>query len=192
MPNFFGVVDKIYYTKTPIPKSERVVPGRVGVVTNTSVHSNEFKKSSTQLTIVQLTNIKRKLEFPNNNPINTRKNKLASKSLMKSSKKQSKEPKLELHEINWTDSKQLRNEVGKYKTNNTTLLTQETIIPFLLSQLTAALIKMAFLMLIGRNGNEAKVFLPIPATKPKLIEGFLVMIYDLKSMMVDNKKQVYR
>jgi hypothetical protein len=51
---------------------------------------------------------------------------------------------------------------------------------------------MAFLMLIGKNGNEAKVFLPIPATKPKLIEGFLVMIYDLKSMMVDNKKQVYR
>ena len=111
---------------------------------------------------------------------------------MKSSKKQSKEPKLELHEIDWTDSKQLRNEVGKYETNNTTLLTQETIITFLLSQLTAALIKMAFLMLIGKNGNEAKVFLPIPATKPKLIEGFLVMIYNLKSMMVDNKKQVYR
>ena len=151
VPNFFGVIDKIYYTKTPIPKLERVVPGRVGVVTNTSVHSNESKKSSTQLTIVQLKNIKRKLEFPNNNPINTRKNKLASKSSMKSSKKQSKEPKLKLHEIDWTDPKQLRDEVGNYETNNTTLLTQETIIPFLLNQLTAASIKMAFLMLIGRK-----------------------------------------
>jgi hypothetical protein len=70
---------------------------------------------------------------------------------MKSSKKQSKEPKLELHEIDWTDPKQLRDEVGNYETNNTTLLTQETIIPFLLNQLTAASIKMAFLMLIGRK-----------------------------------------
>ncbi len=47
-------------------------------------------------------------------------------------------------------------------------------------------------MLIGQNGNEAKDFLPIPVTKPKLIEGFFVMIYNMKSMMVDNRKQVYR
>jgi hypothetical protein len=192
VPNFFGVVDKIDYTKTPSPKSERVVPGRVGVVTNTSVHLNESKKSTTQLSIVQLTNIKHKLEFPNKNPIDTRKNGLASKSSMKSSKKQSKKPKLKLHEIDWTDPEQLRNKVGKYETNNTRLLTQETMIPFLLNQLTAASIKMAFLMLIGQNGDEAKVFLPIPATKPKLVEGFLVMIYNMKTMMVDNKKQVYR
>jgi hypothetical protein len=103
VPDFVGVVDKIDYTKTPSPKLERVVPGCVGVVTNTSVHLNESKKSSTQSTIVQSKNIKRMLEFPNNSPINTRKNGLASKSSTKSSKKQSKEPKLELHKIDWTD-----------------------------------------------------------------------------------------
>ena len=192
VPDFVGVVNKIDYTKTPSPKSERVVPGSVGVVTNTSVHSNESKKSSTQSTKVQLTNTKRKLEFRNDSHIDTKKNGSSSKSSTKSSKKQSKEPKLELHEIDWIDRKQLQNEVGKYDTNNIILPTQDTIILFLLHESKAASIKEAFLLQIGQNGNQAKVFLPLPATKPKLIERFLIMIYDMKSMMVDNKKQVYR
>jgi hypothetical protein len=193
LPDFVGVVTKIDHMKTPSPKSERVVPGSVGVVTNTSLHSNESsKQSSTQSTIVQSTSTKRKLEFSNDSTIDTRKTGSSSKSSTKSSKKQSKKPKLELHEIDWTDRKQLQNEVGKYDTNNTILPTQESIIHFLLHESKAASIKEAFLLQIGQNGNQAKVFLPLPATKTKLIERFLIMIYDKKSMMVDNKKQVYR
>jgi hypothetical protein len=111
----------------------------------------------------------------------------------KSSDEQSKDQKLELNNIDWTDSKQLRNEISKYTKNFHMLLTQENIVAYLLNKTTPASIKSAFYMLIGEKGAEAKkVFLPIPTQKTKLIESFLVMIYNIKSMMVDEKKQEYR
>jgi hypothetical protein len=73
------------------------------------------------------------------------------------------------------------------------LLTQEYIILFLLNQFTIASIKTAFTLLIGGNGSEADFFyIPLPTQKPKLIDSFPVLIYNTKSMMVDNKKQKYK
>ena len=83
--------------------------------------------------------------------------------------------------------------MSKYSQANTMLLTQEYIILFLLNQFTIASIKTAFTLLIGWNGLEAeKTFIPLPTQKPKLIDSFLVLIYNTKSMMIDNKKQKYK
>jgi len=111
----------------------------------------------------------------------------------KSSDEQSKDQKLELNNIDWTDSNQLRNEISKYTKNFPMLLTQENIVAYLLNETAPASIRSAFYMLIGEKGAEAKkVFIPLPTQKTKLIESFLVMIYNIKSMMVDEKKQKYR
>ena len=115
------------------------------------------------------------------------------KTSTKSYEDQSKDQKLELSNIEWTDSEQLRNEISKYTKKNIMLLTQENIVAYLLNEATPASIKIAFYMLIGEKGAEArKVFFPIPTQKTKLIDSFLVMIYNIKSMMVDEKRQKYR
>jgi hypothetical protein len=115
------------------------------------------------------------------------------KTSTKSYEDQSKDQKLDISNIEWTDSKQLRNEISKYTKKNIMLLTQENIVAYLLNEATPASIKIAFYMLIGEKGLEAKnVFFPVPTQKSKLIDSFLVMIYNIKSMMVDEKKQEYR
>jgi hypothetical protein len=71
------------------------------------------------------------------------------KSTTKSYNQQSKETKLEPYQFEWTNSKQIRNEMSKYSQANTMLLTQEYIILFSLNQFTIASIKTAFTLLIG-------------------------------------------
>jgi len=115
------------------------------------------------------------------------------KSSTKSSSQQCNEPKLEPYEIQWTDSEQLRNEAIKYDVPENIVLTQEYIIPLILNASTTAMIKIALCLLIGKNGALATdVFMPLPSQRVKLIENFLVLIYDTKSMMVNNIKQEYR
>jgi hypothetical protein len=112
---------------------------------------------------------------------------------MKCSSQQCNEPKLEPYEIQWTNSEQLRNEAIKYNAPETTVLTQEYIIPLILNASTTAMIKTALCLLIGKNGTLATdVFMPLPSQRVKLIENFLVLIYDTKSMMVNNIKHEYR
>jgi hypothetical protein len=50
------------------------------------------------------------------------------------------------------------------------------------------------MLLIGKiDCSEAtKAFLPLPGSKNKLIQDFLVLIFNMKSMMVDKKEQIYR
>ena len=91
------------------------------------------------------------------------------------------------------NSKEMRNEITKY-TGFSTILTQENIIPFLLNESTKNAITTAFILLIGKiDCDEAiKVFFPLSGAKNKLIQDFLVLIFNMKSMMIDNKEQIYR
>ena len=177
--------------------------------------SKDSNSASKQSTIDGSPNIHRRLEFENRTPfqasrkaaaISTETSSQASshssrfmsepkqlKISTKSSNEQSKDQRLELSHIEWTDCEQLRNEISKYTKNNTMLLTQENIVEYLLNESTTTSIKSAFYMLIGEKGVEARnVFYPIPIQRAKLIDSFLVMIYNVKSMMVDEKSQAYR
>ena len=149
---------------TPIQASRKAAAISTGTSTQASSHSSRFVGKPKQLKIST-----------------------------KSSDEKSKDQKLELSNIEWTDSEQLRNEISKYTKKNIMLLTQENIVAYLLNEATPASIKIAFYILIGEKGAEAKkVFFPIPTQKTKLIDSFLVMIYNIKSMMVDEKRQKYR
>jgi hypothetical protein len=91
------------------------------------------------------------------------------------------------------NSEEMRNEITKYP-GFSILLTQENIIPFPLNESSKSAITTAFMLLIGKiDCSEAtKAFLPLPGSKNKLIQDFLVLIFNMKSMMVDKKEQIYR
>jgi len=116
-----------------------------------------------------------------------------SKSSIESLQKTSITAKLELHKLNFMNSEEMRNEITKYP-GFSTLPTQENIIPFLLNESSKSAITTAFMLLIGKiDCSEAtKAFLPLPGSKNKLIQDFLVLIFNMKSMMVDKKEQIYR
>ncbi len=70
---------------------------------------------------------------------------------------------------------------------------QEGQLMFLLSKFEASDIKTAFADAIGKVGKAArKVFYPLPMCKEKLIRSFLELIYDGKSIMVENLKESFR
>jgi hypothetical protein len=66
--------------------------------------------------------------------------------------------------------------------------TQEGQLSFLLSKFEASDIKTAFADAIGKVGKAARKFYPLPVRKEKLIRSFLELIFDGKSIMVDNLK----
>jgi hypothetical protein len=48
-------------------------------------------------------------------------------------------------------------------------------------------------MLIGKVGGSAPIFFfPLPSKKKELIEQFLCLIYDTKSMMINTELECYR
>jgi hypothetical protein len=54
-------------------------------------------------------------------------------------------------------------------------------------------IKTAFADAIGKVGTATRnIFYPLPLCKEKLISSFLELIYDEKSIMVDNSKDSFR
>jgi hypothetical protein len=54
-------------------------------------------------------------------------------------------------------------------------------------------IKTAFADAIGKVGTAArKAFYPLPRCKDKLIHSFLELIYDGKSIMIDNSKDSFQ
>jgi hypothetical protein len=64
---------------------------------------------------------------------------------------------------------------------------------FLLSKFDASEIKTEFADAIGNVFKAArKVFYPLPWRKEKLIKSFLELIYNGKSIMVDNSKDSFR
>ena len=111
----------------------------------------------------------------------------------KPKKKTKKEPKLAAYDIDWFDSTSTKNECLKHTSTNNVPSTQEEQLTFLLSKYQASDIKTAFADAIGKVGKAArKAFYPLPLCKEKLISNFLELIYDGKSIMVDNSKDSFR
>jgi hypothetical protein len=72
-------------------------------------------------------------------------------------------------------------------------LGQESQFTFLLNNLKAKDIQMAFIKLITIVGGAATTaFLPMPSTKAKLVKDFLCLIYNHKSMMIETDETSYR
>ena len=51
-------------------------------------------------------------------------------------------------------------------------------------------IKTAFALLVGEN-QATTAFMPLPLQRNKVMENFLVLIYNLKSMIVDDTEHEY-
>ena len=96
--------------------------------------------------------------------------------------------------IDFCDSAQVKIECLKYTKTATGLPSdQETQISFLLRKFKPSAISTAFSMLIGKVGGSApKAFFPLPSKKKELIEQFLCLIYDTKSMMINTELECYR
>ncbi len=111
----------------------------------------------------------------------------------KPKKKTQKEPKLAAYDINWFDSTSTKNKCLKHTSTNNVPSTQEEQLTFLLSKYQASDIKTAFADAIGKVDKAArKAFYPLPLRKEKLISNFLELIYDGKSIMVDNSKDSFQ
>ncbi len=103
-----------------------------------------------------------------------------------------KEPKLAAYDIDRFNSTSTQNECLKHTSSINLPSTQEEQLTFLLSKYQASDIKTAFADAIGKVGRAArKVFYPLPLHKEKLISNFLEVIYDGKSIMVDNLKDSF-
>ena len=72
-------------------------------------------------------------------------------------------------------------------------LNEELQLTFLLNKFQANDIQASFYQLIGKVGGvAASTFLPMAMRKKKLIDEFLCLIYDHKSMMINTDKNSYR
>jgi hypothetical protein len=104
-----------------------------------------------------------------------------------------KEPKLAAYNIDWFDSTSTQNKCLNHTLSTNLPSTQEEQPTFLLTKYQASDIKTAFADAIGKVGRAArKVFYPLPLCKEKLISNFLELIYNGKSIMVDNSKDSFR
>ena len=95
--------------------------------------------------------------------------------------------------IDFCDSAQVKNKCLKYTETATGLPSdQQTQISFLLRKFKPSAISIAFSMLIGKVGGSAPMaFFPLPSKKKELIEQFLCLIYDTKSMMINTELECY-
>jgi hypothetical protein len=96
--------------------------------------------------------------------------------------------------IEFCDSAQVKSECLKYtKTAAEVPIDQQTQILFLLRKFNTSAITSAFYMLIGKVGGAAHTaFFPLPSKKEELIQRFLCLIYDTKSMMIYTEEECYR
>jgi hypothetical protein len=86
-----------------------------------------------------------------------------------------------------------KNKILKHVSIKNLPATQEEQLSFLLGKYPASDIKTAFADTIGKVGKAArKAFYPLPLRKEKLINNFLDLIFDGKSMMVKNSKNSFR
>jgi hypothetical protein len=141
--------------------------------------------SPSSLSVVsQTSTLKKRLILNDNNKPRKKTQSVESKA---------KEPKLAAYDIDWFDSTSTQNKCLKHTSSTNLPSTQEEQLTFLLSKYQAYDIKTAFADAIGKVGRAArKVFYPLPLRKEKLISNFLELIYDGKSIMVDNLKDSFR
>ncbi len=103
------------------------------------------------------------------------------------------EPKLAAYEVDWFNSTSTKNKYLKHTSNKNLPVTQEEQLTFLLNNYQTSDIKTAFADEIGKVGTAVRnFFYPLPHRKDKLICSFLELIYDRKSIMIDNSKDSFR
>ncbi len=103
------------------------------------------------------------------------------------------EPKLVAYDVDWFDLSVTKNECIKHTLIKNLPDTQEGQLTFLLGKFETSEIKTAFADTIGKVCKPARTtFYPLPLCKDKLIRSFLELIYDGKSIMVDNLKDSFR
>ncbi len=108
-------------------------------------------------------------------------------------KPKKQEPKLAAYDVDWFDLSATKNECLKHVHIKNLPDTQEGQLTFLLGKFEMSEIRTAFADAIGKVGKAAKkVFYRLPPCKDKLIRSFLELIYDGKSIMVDNSKDSFR
>jgi hypothetical protein len=102
------------------------------------------------------------------------------------------EPKLVAYKVDWFNSISTKNKCLKHTSKNNLPVTQEEQISFLLNKYQTSNIKTTFVDAIGKVGTAArKFFYQLPRRKDKLIRSFLELIYDGKSIMIDNSKDSF-
>ncbi len=107
-------------------------------------------------------------------------------------KPKNQEPKLAAYDVDWFDLSATKNKWLKHAHIKNLPDTQEGQLTFLLGKFETSKIRTAFADAIGKVGKAAKkVFYPLPPCKDKLIRSFLELIYDRKSIMVDNSKDSF-
>jgi hypothetical protein len=100
---------------------------------------------------------------------------------------------LAAYDVDWFDLSATKNKCIKHTSIKNLPDTQEGQLMFLLSKFETSKIRTAFADAIGKVSNAArKVFYPLPICKEKLIRSFFELIYDGKSIMVDNLKDSFR
>jgi hypothetical protein len=103
------------------------------------------------------------------------------------------EPKFAAYEVNWFNSMSYKNNCLKHTSKNNLPVTQEEQITFLLNKYRTSNIKTVFADAIGKVGTAMRnLFYPLPHQKDKLICSFLELIYNGKSIMIDNSKDSFR
>ncbi len=102
-------------------------------------------------------------------------------------------PKLAAYNVDWFNSMSTKKNCLKHTSNKNLSVTQEGQLTFLLDKYQTSKIKMAFVDANGKVSTAArKAFYPLPHHKDKLIRSFLELIYDGKSIMIDNSKDSFR
>jgi hypothetical protein len=99
------------------------------------------------------------------------------------------EPKLAAYNIDWLISTLTKNECLKHSSEKNLPVSQEGQLIFLLGKYQTSEIKTAFADAIGKVSTATRnAFYPLPLCKEKLMSSCLELIYDGKSIMVDNSK----
>jgi len=101
--------------------------------------------------------------------------------------------KLAAYEIDWFDCSATLKKCLKYTNIKNLPITHEGQLIFLLSKFETNDLKTAFADTIGKVGTPARIaFYPLPFRKDKVIRSFLELIYDGRSIIIDNSKDVFR
>ena len=103
------------------------------------------------------------------------------------------EMKLAAYDIDWFNPSATMIECNKYTNIKNLPVTQEGQLTFLLSKFETTDIKTAFADTIGKVGTPARIaFYPLPFRKDKVIRSFLELIYDGRSIIIDDSKDAFR
>ena len=100
---------------------------------------------------------------------------------------------LAAYDIDWFNPSATLIEHYKYTNDKNISVTQDEHLSFLLSKFETSDIKTAFADTVGKLGKPARdAFYPLPLRRDKVIRNFLLLIYDGRSIIVDDSKDGFR